>query len=145
MEEEAEMVEREEDFDEPADDFDEDAFDASEDDDDEDDEENKVEQKDYSGVPIQLQITAQILPSKNEGELLINVDGKAGPGVSSGSMFGSGTHIIGDQAAAIEEIKQIAKRQEKWFGCYSRPVKTKLVINDVPVDMNTRPITEWFK
>jgi len=137
----------EDDFDEPTDDFDEDA-DDSEDSEDGEDEENEVDplgKKDYSSVPIELKITAQILPSKNEGELSINVNGSAGPHVSSGSMFGVATSIMGDQTAAIEKIKQIIKDKEKWFGCYDRPVKSRVVINDVPTDVKTRPITEWFK
>ena len=136
----------EDDYDEPANDFDEDA-DDSEDSEDSEDEENEVDpigKKDYSSVPIELRITAQILPSKTEGELSIHVNGLAGPHVSSGSMFGVATSIVGDQVAAIEEIKQIVKNQEKWFGCYGRPIKTKLVINDVATELNTKSLNEWF-
>lgn len=85
------------------------------------------------GKPIIVRIRAVIRrrePSReNPDPILLEVEGKAGPHVSSGSMFASST-----THKSVEEAKKHLGGEvegwRRWFSVYGRPVRVKLSLVD---------------
>ena len=109
--------------------------------------------------PIIQEITARIedCDSDSVGDDAFSVfyDGKAGPGVSSGSQFG-GCFGAQTKKEAVTSMKRIARDHAEWLLSYRNPdtdevykidrqVITKLIIDGVLQDINeTANLTDFF-
>jgi len=104
-------------------------------------------------APILQEITAEIKKDKKEFSVFFN--GKAGPGVSSGSQFG-GSFGANSKEEAIELMKERAIEHADWLISYRNPdtdkiykidrkVNTILIIDGVKHDVNQKKdLTAWF-
>lgn len=123
--------------------------------DDWEDQEDDTE-KDYSNVPIVLELNFEIthLP---EDEDLTHADAefckankwdyvlnhKAGPGVSC-SYTGGESRRCASEAEAKENMNQAIEHHRDWLKCYNRPVNIITTLNGVKIDAQTKSLSNWF-
>lgn len=85
-------------------------------------------------------------PDTPQGKYSIRIDGKAGPDVSSGSVFGYGScfsyNTIEEAKAGIDEFIQSQKR---WFAVYGRPVEVKLEISEKIAEVGILEVPKYNK